>query len=179
MRWWALEVIMQASAGCITWCRCPSKSGICGPHTTKSAHKCSSFKSEGKEGCTKPSKSQCSWSCTTMHVFLFRTWGRTWHPNVLLDLLRPRTRAALSEAKRLSYTEHGEYQKDLALFDLVQFKLSWYCRIHCQILLMHIIIHYLPLIVNFPRGGFQSCNYSLLILYLLHLLIATLVVKHE
>ena len=41
------------------------------------------------------------------------------------------------------------------------------------------IIHYSLLIVKFLGGGVQSCNYFLLIPYLLHLLIADLEVKHE
>ena len=44
------------------------------------------------------------------------------------------------------------------------------CRIHCRILLMHRISHYLLLVAKFQRGGFQSCNYSSIICHLLHLL---------
>ncbi len=96
-----LEVVVQASAGRIIWRGCLFRSCLYGPHTVKSARKCSGVGEERKEGCAEPGNSPRGHSCTATHVLQTCRRGRIGSLKVFLNLLRPRICGALSGVRRL------------------------------------------------------------------------------
>ena len=73
-----------------------------------------------------------------------------------------------------AYGQSRQALKDLAHFDLTQFKLSWYCRIHCRTLLMPRNNSLFATYRKIHEGGVSKFP---LICYLLNLLIADLADK--